>query len=246
MVETAPSRADVRERIVETAAALLQQHGPTAVTTRAVADAAGVQPPTIYRLFGDKDGLLEAVAEHVIAVYVAAKSAVVAAAVAADVDPLADLRDGWRAQIEFSLANPSLFALLNDPGRAAQSAAARSGRELLAARVHRLAVAGRLRVTEPRAVDLIQAAGIGAIQVLLAREPHERDTSLTDTMFESVLHTMLVDAPVPRGAADAGAEVRAAVAFRAVAPDFAGLTEAERGLLTEWLDRALQAREAAT
>ena len=39
-----------------------------------MAEAAGVQPPTLYRLFGDKDGLIDAVAEHVMATYVAAKS----------------------------------------------------------------------------------------------------------------------------------------------------------------------------
>jgi AcrR family transcriptional regulator len=43
------------------------------VTTRSVALAAGVQPPTIYRLFGDKDGLLDAVAEHGFAHYAANK-----------------------------------------------------------------------------------------------------------------------------------------------------------------------------
>jgi AcrR family transcriptional regulator len=36
--------------------------GRRAVTTRAVAAGAGVQAPTIYRLFGDKDGLLDALA----------------------------------------------------------------------------------------------------------------------------------------------------------------------------------------
>jgi AcrR family transcriptional regulator len=33
--------------------------------------AAGVQPPAIYRFFGDKDGLLEAVAEHGYATFIA-------------------------------------------------------------------------------------------------------------------------------------------------------------------------------
>ncbi len=60
--------------IVEVAARLLHDGGPGAVTTRAVAAAAGVQPPTIYRLFGDKDGLLDAVAEHVFATYVDGKA----------------------------------------------------------------------------------------------------------------------------------------------------------------------------
>ena len=53
-----------RERIVACAAELLTRGGREALTTRAVASAAEVQQPTIYRLFGDKEGLLEAVAEH--------------------------------------------------------------------------------------------------------------------------------------------------------------------------------------
>ena len=52
---------------MEVAARLLREQGAAAVTTRAVAMAAGVQAPTIYRLFGDKDGLLDAVAEYVLA-----------------------------------------------------------------------------------------------------------------------------------------------------------------------------------
>ena len=55
-------RDEVRQRIVDAAAHLLQTQGRDAVTTRAVSAAAGVQPPTIYRLFTDMSGLLEAVA----------------------------------------------------------------------------------------------------------------------------------------------------------------------------------------
>ncbi|MDQ2795770.1 MAG: TetR/AcrR family transcriptional regulator, partial [Actinomycetota bacterium] len=47
--------------MIDVAARLLQEEGPAAVTTRGVALAAGVQAPAVYRLFGDKDGLLEAV-----------------------------------------------------------------------------------------------------------------------------------------------------------------------------------------
>ena len=59
-----------RERIVEAAAALLAQGGREAVSTRAVSAAAGVQAPTIYRIFGDKQGLLDAVASRGFAEYV--------------------------------------------------------------------------------------------------------------------------------------------------------------------------------
>ena len=55
---------NTRARIVAAAAGLLTKGGREAVSTRAVSAAAGVQAPTIYRLFGDKQGLLEAVASH--------------------------------------------------------------------------------------------------------------------------------------------------------------------------------------
>ena len=87
----------------------------------------------IYRLFGDKDGLLDAVAEHVMSTYVSAKSAVAEAASAGDVDPLDDLRAGWQTQMDFGLANPTLVALLSVPGRGPDSPAAQAGLDVLRA-----------------------------------------------------------------------------------------------------------------
>lgn len=235
--DTTSRRSDTRSKIVEVAARLLREHGPAAVTTRGVAEAAGVQAPTIYRLFGDKDGLLEAVAEHVMTGYVSAKAAIVAAASAEEVDPLEDLRAGWRTQIEFGLANPALFRLLSEPDRVLHSPAARSGRYVLESRVHRVAMTGRLRVSERRAVDLVQAAGVGAIQTLLSTPPGHRDAGLADGMLEAVLRHVLTDAP---DRADSGA-MATAVAFRAIAPRLDVLSHAERQLLTEWLDRVIAA-----
>ena len=230
-------RGDTRSRIVEAAARLLGEHGPAAVTTRGVAEAAGVQAPAIYRLFGDKDGLLDAVAEHVLDTHVAAKAVVVAAAAADDVDPLEDLRSGWRAQIEFGLAHPALFRLLSDPERVLSSPAAAAGLRVLEARVHRLAAAGRLRVGERRAVQLVQAAGVGTTTTLLSLPAQERDPALADAMLEAVLAQVLVDAPRPAG----DGTTAAAVAFRALAPDLPALTDGERRLLGEWLDRVVAA-----
>ena len=172
------SRSDTRSRIVAVAARLLQEQGPPAVTTRGVAEAAGVQAPTIYRLFGDKDGLLDAVAEHALATQVTARAAIVQAASADDVDPLEDLRAGWESQIAFGVANPGIFRLLSDPDRVASSPAAQSGRRVLAARIHRVAAIGRLRVPERRAVDVFQAAATGTIQTLLATLAEQRDPGL--------------------------------------------------------------------
>lgn len=228
-------QADTRARIVDTAARLLQQHGPSAVTTRAVAVGAGVQAPAIYRLFGDKDGLLEAVAEHVMSEFVASKAAIVKAAADDNVDPLVDLRAGWDTQIDFGLTNPVLFRLLSDPARVNGSPAAQSGRRVLEARVHRVAAAGRLRVNENRAVGIIQAAGVGAIQTMLATPAEQRDAGLPDAMYDAVLSQILTDAPGPVS----DDRTTAAVAFRAIAPELDALSTAERQVLLEWLDRAI-------
>lgn len=217
------------------AARLLREHGPAAVTTRGVAEEAGVQAPAIYRLFGDKDGLLEAVAEHVMATFVSVKAATVAAAAADDVDPLEDLRAGWTTQIDFGLANPTLFRLLSDPDRVTHSPAARAGRHVLESRLHRVALTGRLRVSERRAVDLIQAAGIGTIQLLLSTPPAERDPGIADLMYDAVVRQILTDGPEPPENGPAAT----AVTFRAVLPQLDALTTAERALMAEWLDRAI-------
>jgi len=221
-------RTGQRATLVEVAARLLREQGPAAVTTRGVAQAAGVQAPTIYRLFGDKDGLLDAVAEHVFATYVASKQPVESSA-----DPVADLRAGWDAHLDFGLANAALFGLLIDPARAGSPATA-AGLDVLAARVHRLAAAGRLRVTERRAVELIHAGGTGAVLTLLALPPDRRDRGLADTMYDAVMAAVLTDAPARAG----DDTVAAAVAFRTVVPDLPRLTAAERALLAQWLDRA--------
>ena len=237
MAEPTDARSATRARLVDVAARLLAAEGPAAVTTRAVAEGAGVQAPTLYRLFGDKDGLLEAVAEHVMAGHVAAKTAVEAAAVEADRDPLDELRTSWHAQIEFGLANPAVFRLLSEPDRVRQSPAAQSGQRVLESRVHRVAATGRLRVSEQRAVGMIQSAGVGAIQVLLSVPPEERDPGLAPSLYDAVLARILTDAPAP---ADAG-PVAAAVGFRALAPRLDALSEPERQLLVAWLDRVIEA-----
>src|SRR6266576_5944692 len=98
---------DARTRIVRAAAQLLATGGRNAVTTRAVSAAAGVQPPTIYRHFGDMQGLFDAVARDTLAVYAQEKTARTLTN-----DPVEDLRRGWDLHIAFGLANPDAFALL--------------------------------------------------------------------------------------------------------------------------------------
>ncbi|GHJ07935.1 TetR family transcriptional regulator [Micromonospora humidisoli] len=225
-----PPRDDVRTDIVVAAARLLREHGASAVTTRAVAQAAGVQAPTIYRLFGDKNGLVDAVAEHVMATYVATKTA-------DDVsgDPVADLRAGWHTHLEFGLANPELFRLLGTRGPGDPSPASVAGLAVLRSRVRRLAAAGLLRVDEQRATMMVHAAGTGVILTLLGTPAPQRDPGLGDAVLDAVLGGILTTTP-----ATPDPTLRtAAVTLAALTPDLPGLTDAERTLLTEWLTRSL-------
>lgn len=233
------SPESVRARLVDAAAALLHERGAEAVTTRAVAQAAGMRAPTIYRLFGDKDGLLDAVAEHEMAVHVAAKQADVADACARDIDPVDDLRAGWHLYVGFGLAHPALFPLINDPRRPAPSPAAATGLEVLRARVRRVAAAGRLRVGERRAVDLLYATGSGTVLTLLAAAPGARDPDLADAVYDALARAIFTESPV-RSQNQVGNEVvAAAVTLRAAAPTLPALTSIERSMLGEWLDRTV-------
>lgn len=239
MTEPNSPRDETRVRVVTVAAELLERGGAAAVTTRAVAQAAGVQAPTIYRLFGDKDGLLEAVAEHVMAEYVAGKVASVAAAVATGVDPLEELRSAWVTQIRFGIDHPELYALMSDPERGRRSAAARAGFQVLTERVTRVAATGRLRVPVDRAVDMISAAGNGAVLATLVHPPAERDPALPAAMWDAVAAQIFV-AAADSGRTEGGALV-AAIALRAAASELPALSDGERALLVEWLDRVAAA-----
>lgn len=230
----AEPRASTRSAIVEAAARLLHEGGLSAVTTRAVAQGADVQPPTIYRLFGDKDGLIDAVAEQAMASYVASKAVPVA------LDPIDDLRDGWHRHLEFGLANPHLYAILNDPLRGGSSPATIAGTQVLRERVSRVAAAGRLRVEEERAVEMIHAAGAGTVLTLLEQSPDSRDLGLADAMFDAVSHSILINPKLTH--APAHDQMALLVTFATVVPKLSALSGNERGLLSEWIARAIRAQ----
>jgi AcrR family transcriptional regulator len=230
------SRDRTRQQLVEVAAQLLATEGPAAVTTRSVALAAGVQAPTIYRLFGDKNGLLDAVVEHGFASYVGQKH------LDQDADPVESLHAGWELHVGFGLANPELFRLMHTALRTPQGqAVAAAGFGVLQARVHRVAEAGRLRVAERRAVGLISAAGTGVVFTLIDQDAADRDDMLAETAWESVCAAILSDPP----AAARPGPAAAAVTLRAAVGDLTALTAAERTLLGDWLDRIAESQQVS-
>jgi AcrR family transcriptional regulator len=223
-----------RARLIEVAAELLATEGPDAVTTRSVALAAGVQAPSIYRLFGDKTALLDAVAEYGFEAYLAQKPPVDDG----NTDPVVALRAGWDLHIGFGLANPALFRLMNTttpaPGR---PSAAETGGQVLSRRVLRVARAGRLRVPEHRAVELIRAAGTGVVFILIDQPAATRDETLADLAWNAVCTTILTGTHPTEPTTPAAA----AITLRAALPDLPALTPNERALLGDWLHRIADA-----
>lgn len=226
--ETHPD--DLRTRIVVAAAGLIASGGRDAATTRAVAAAASVQAPTIYRLFGDKRGLLDAVAEYCMATYIAEKSSR-----EPHPDPVQELRDGWDMHVAFGLANPGLFAIMSDadPQPRPVSPAIAAGLEVLRRRMRNIARAGRLRMSEERALSLLQSVCVGTVLSLLSKPEKQRDPGLSETARETVVAAITCEASVPArpGPSSAAAALRASLDKTSV------LTSGERHLLEELLDR---------
>jgi len=194
------------------------------VSTRAVCEAAGVTQPVLYRLFGDKDGLLAAVADHVWEQYLSGKRAAEHSS-----DPLDDLRAGWDNHTAFALSHPNAYRLVFGSALAAEPAALAEAMRLLGSVTQRLAAAGRLRVSPEEAARVVMAANSGVALGMILR-PGEFASTASDEVREATLRGILVD----EAAADPLAV--AVTTLRAGLPA-AAFTAAEAGLLDEWLAR---------
>ncbi|SDK08685.1 WHG domain-containing protein [Nonomuraea maritima] len=224
---------DTRERMLRAAAAMLAVGGRDAVSTRAVSAAAGVTAPTLYRLFGDKEGLLDAVAAHGFRRYLADKQTVTTD------DPVTDLRGTWHLHVNFGLSNPAVYTLMF--GGTPSPEGGRAGREalgLLRRIVSRVAASGRLRVSVDQATQLFYATGVGVTLTLIATPPAERDPQLATTALDHLVRAATTDAEPAARIPEVA--LRAAALREALRQDGAigdVLTSAEHALLGDWLDR---------
>lgn len=223
-MESESDDKSVRARILDAAEALLRSGGAAALTTRAVAAAAGVQAPTLYRLFGDKQGLLEATAEHGLWAYVAARSTRQQSA-----DPLENFRRAFDLHVAFGVDNPALYAILTAPR---EMPASETSLGVLRHFVRALAAAGRLKMEEARAAALIQAVATGTVMTLNAMPSDARDMSLATTARETLIAAITATAPAPADAPEV-----AAITLRANLDTLDALTPGERHLMAELLDR---------
>ena len=230
---------ELQDRIVGAAAELLATGGAEAMTTRAVAIAARVQPPAIYRFFAGKQELLDAATGRAFSAYLAEKSGAQPSG-----DPVNDLRRGWDLHVGFGLAHPQVYAAIYGRQRSgAPSPAERQAEQILAQLVHRIADAGRLRLPEEQAAQLVHATGRGTVLSLINQPAAERDPALVALARESAITAVTTDAAGP----DSGhTDVRtAAITLRANLDRLDQFTAREAGLLEEWLDKIARLAQAA-
>lgn len=223
------SRNDIRERIIKAAISVLKKGGRDALTTRSVSAAAKVQAPTLYRLFGDMRGLLDAVAEYgFIAAFNKKKEQ------KPSPDPIDDLRKAWDSHITFGLENPFLYILMfGEPRPELSLPIIEKSKLLLAELIHRIAVAGQLKVTEKRAAELIYSFSSGIVLSLLAMPEEIRDITLSFDAREVLVAAITNNTP-PQKVTDIGS---VAITMQALLPNVPSLSEGERHLLKELLDR---------
>jgi AcrR family transcriptional regulator len=87
---------------------MIESGGADSVSIRAIADAVGVTPPSIYLHFPDKDALIVAVCERHFEVF----DSVIEQAGATVDDPVESLRRRGRAYVRFGLDNPEPYRIL--------------------------------------------------------------------------------------------------------------------------------------
>ncbi|MFI7680010.1 TetR/AcrR family transcriptional regulator [Actinophytocola sp. NPDC049390] len=204
-----------RDRLLVAAGELLTESPE--VSTRAICERAGVQAPTLYHYFGNKQGLLAAVVETRFTEHMAA--------VAPDGDPVAALRESWDHHVRFGLANPNHYALTSTLMPVAEN--------LLTGLLNEIARHGRLRTAPEVAARQLVAANVGATLSLLA---DDQDTAWSDQLRDTLVGAVVTDAAhaQPTG----GLSAMAVGFLAALDAEPGGFTAGERTLLREWLHRA--------
>jgi AcrR family transcriptional regulator len=220
--------SSARDRLLLAAGQLLHEAQGGAVSTRAICERAGVQAPTLYHHFGNKQGLLDAVVNYGFTQYVAERTADSA-------DPVAALRSGWDCHVRYGLDHPGFYVLLYGQIEPTVPCTLTARAEaMLLDRLVEVARQGRLLVPPADAAREIVAANVGVTLSLIARPEDERDLAMSARVRDAVLGSLISDAAAP---GDGSVGALAVALSAALAEGDARLSGAETALLREWLAR---------
>ncbi|KRF34761.1 TetR/AcrR family transcriptional regulator [Nocardioides sp. Soil805] len=199
--DSSSASGDPRRRLIEEAARILGEEGPSSLSARRLAGAAGTSTMAVYTHFGSMTGVVEAVAtegfrrliDHV-------------DAVGRTEDPLADLRRMAGAYRDNALENRHLFGVMFGAislggfhGRGADPEVAAAAFEQIVAGVARAMDAGVLLPGDPRAVAAqFWSALHGYVMLELAGMDRVVDDSERTVLWPMLAHLLAALAPSPR------------------------------------------------
>lgn len=204
------------------------------IATRAV----GVGQPVLYRLFGDKQGLLDALADQGLERYARRKGELKTTE-----DPVADLRAGWDDHLLFAEENPGLYQLMFSPRPWSKSTARATVTDLLVHTLTRCAAAGALAVEPLSAAAMILSANVGLALSNIAAPTAFTDVAIISQQLRDALFAAVLAAPPTPQHADAAGIVASALQLRAqlsLTGTATALDPAELFLLDRWLERLMQ------
>ncbi len=220
-----------RSRILDVTESLLKSIGRDAIAIRAVADEANVQLPTIYRLFGDKAGLLDAVAERGFARYMA-----IDPDRRESLEPIEQLRHGWDIHVRFGLEHPELYGLMYAESHSRKvTPAAQIALDGLNALIGRLAAAGSLKVSQEEATFVAFASASGAVLSTYFLPGSIHDPAYFANIRESMISAITTKA----NSHDGEPIANAAITLGGNLDRLKVLSPNEQNLLHEWLNRIL-------
>jgi AcrR family transcriptional regulator len=231
---------DQRTKVLVAAEKLLDASPDRDISTRAVCAAAGIGAPMLYRLFGDKNGLLSALVDYGFDRHLAAKRDTEAGG-----DPVEDLRNGWDSHVAFARAHPAVYRLMYSPHFAAVPQAAGEALRLLKDVLVRCAADGLLRMDIDAAAQTVMSANIGVALSLVTQPDTYADPELSRRIRDAVHRSILTGAAFDeqRSSSDDRDPDTLAVTGTATRLDAllsttaVPLSDAETALLREWLHR---------
>jgi AcrR family transcriptional regulator len=232
MAAITPSSEDaLRAAMIAAAERLLAASPDHDIATRAVCEAVGVTQPVLYRLFGDKRGLLDALADDGLRRYAEQK-----ATLAVTDDPIADLRAGLDDHTAFALRNPALYRLMFAPREKSHSVAREKIFGLLEDSLTRCSAIGALTVPPRVAAQMILASNIGFALSVMAEPKLFDDRELSHRLREATFGAILTE-PAAAVAEDPVAAAALRLRSQLTVSGTASLEPAEAGLLDRWLER---------
>lgn len=176
----------MRAAMIEAARRLLEDSPVGNVSIREVCEALGAGRSVLYRHFGNKSGLLNAVIDEAFSRYIERKRSREHM-----IDPVTDLYACWDDYLDFAAANPALYRLMFSPALPKVPEAAGRIFVLLTEALDRCAVAGALRIPSREAAQMILSANTGVALSTLSQPDRFADSGLSARIRDAVFATCL-------------------------------------------------------